>query len=78
MLAFMPGTELAEGTLGRSGSETLAIPALMMRLACGGAPPVFFFFASETLCSSARLLAVTAGGPPWKVTFRLACTRCTM
>jgi hypothetical protein len=42
----------------------------MMRLACAGALMTAFFLPSDTLCSSARLLALTAGGPPSKVIFR--------
>ncbi len=75
----MPGrTVFAVGIEGRSGSETFAMPALTMRFACGGAPPVFFFFAMETLCSRARLLGLMEGGPLWKVTFRFAEMRWTM
>ena len=64
MPTVIPGTEVAVLTVGRSGRETFARPALTMRLACGGAPPVFFFCAMEALCSSARLLGFVEGGPP--------------
>ena len=65
-------TVVALGMVTISGSAIFESPLVVMRLACAGALMVFFFFAIETLCSSARLLAFTTGGPPWKESLRFA------
>jgi hypothetical protein len=68
---------LADGIRGISGKEIEEIPVETMRRLCGGAPPVHFFWTMETLCSMARCVAFTTGGPSWKVIFRFVWMFCT-
>ena len=71
-LAIFEGAAAIFGIAGMSGNATFDRPVVVIRLFRVGALIVLCFFAICTLCSMARVDGFGEGGPPLKVSLRVA------